>query len=125
MGINESQVHESVCKYLKIAYPKVVFNTDMAGIRLSKGQAIKAKKLRSFNGFPDLVIYEQAHGFHALFIELKRPNTKIYLRNGEMTRDAHIQQQASVHNALASRGYFATFAVGFDEAKKIIDWYLQ
>lgn len=121
----EKKLHESVVNYLKLAYPKAIFNTDMSGLKLTKGQAIGAKKLRSSNGFPDLVIYEQRRGFNALFLELKRNGVVIHLRNGNMTSDAHIQEQATMHKALKDRGYYADFAVGFDEAKKLIDWYFE
>lgn len=124
-GEKEERAHWAVCTYLKVAYPKAIYNTDMSGVRLTMSQAKTAKNLRSSNAFPDLVIYEQRHGFGALFIELKRPDLKLYKKDGSLISNKHIQQQNEMLKALESRGYCARFAVGFSEAKKIIDWYLK
>ena len=71
MGAEEN-LQIAVCNYLRAQYPKVLFNSDLSGIKLTMGQAVKAKKLRSSKGFPDLVIYEPRGNYHALFLELKR-----------------------------------------------------
>lgn len=121
----EENVHSAVAQYIKIAYPKVIFNTDLSGIRLRMSQAIKAKELRSSRSFPDLVIYEPRRGYHGMFIELKRPGEKILRKDGQVVADKHIQEQAEMLRKLTERGYYATFAVGFIAAKGIIDWYLN
>ena len=54
----EKELQKMVCEYIKLKYPNVLFNSDMAGIKLTIGQAIQSKNLRSHNGFPDLAIYE-------------------------------------------------------------------
>ena len=48
---------------------------------------------------------------------------KIGPRKGKLLTDPHIQEQAAVLKALLHKGYYANFAVGFDEAQRIIDWY--
>jgi hypothetical protein len=62
--------------------------------------------------------------YAGLMIELKRPDVKIYKKNGELVANSHIREQAAVLDELRNRGYIAEFACGFDEAKKIIDEYL-
>lgn len=129
--MTEAQLHEAVCKYISYQYPSVMFNSDMSGVKLTKGQAIRASKLRSSRGFPDLVIYEpkyqdvQISFSGCLFIELKREGTKITKKDGTLVADTHIREQAAVIQELRERGYVAEFACGFDQAKQIIDNYLS
>lgn len=130
----EESLQLSVCNYLRLQYPATIFMSDIAsGMRLSIGQAVKAKKLRSSRGQPDLFIAERkivqgdaltAYTHCGLFIELKREGVRLKKKDGSWADD-HIAEQAAVLEALRNMGYYATFAVGFDEAKRIIDEYLQ
>lgn len=61
--------------------------------------------------------------FYGLFLELKKDGTRLKKKNGEWATE-HIAEQAAVLEELSERGYCAEFAVGFEEAKKIIDEYL-
>ena len=124
MKQTEAQLHSQVCQYLKIQYPKIIFNTDMAGIKLTIGQATKAKQLRSGNGFPDIVIYEPKANYHCLFIELKSEGAKVFKKNGE-SATPHIQEQKDMIAKLNKKGYAAAMCIGFIKAKKVIDYYLN
>ena len=127
----EENIQIAVCNYLKEKYPHVIFMSDIAsGMKLSIGQAVRAKKMRSSRGQPDLFI---AHpmpnrifggSFCGLFLELKSEGVKIYLKDGSLRKDEHLQEQYNMLRRLDRLGYAQSFAVGFDEAKKIIDWYL-
>lgn len=64
--------------------------------------------------------YDSACG---LFLELKKEGTRLQKKNGEWSTE-HIAEQAKILEKLRQRGYCAEFAIGFDEAKKIIDEYL-
>lgn len=119
----EKDIHSQVCRYLKLQYPNVMYNTDLSGIKLTIGQAVKLKNLRSFRGFPDIVIYEARGGYHGLFIELKREGEKLLKRDGTFISE-HIEEQSHCMNQLMMRGYQCFFAIGFSEAKKLIDKYL-
>jgi hypothetical protein len=59
-----------------------------------------------------------------LYIELKKDGTRLKKKNGDWASE-HIAEQAAVLKELRRRGFKAEFAVGFDEAKKIIDEYLK
>jgi hypothetical protein len=120
---SEKSLHFQVCEYLRLQYPNVIFNTDLSGIRLTIGQAVQAKKLRSSNGFPDLVIYQKSRHWSALMIELKKEGTRIMNKSGELADD-HIKEQSLMHVNLRNQGYLAQFVIGFDQAKELIDWYL-
>jgi hypothetical protein len=123
LKVSEKTLHRQVCEYLKKAYPKVIFNTDMAGIKLSIGQAKQVKNLRSSNAFPDIAIYESSKGIHGLFLELKSDCP--YKKSGELKTDAHLKEQEHMLIELAERGYLAFFAWEFQQAKMIIDSYLK
>jgi len=120
---SEKSLHSQVCEYLRLKYPNVIFNTDLSGIRLTMGQAVQAKKLRSSNGFPDLVIYQKSGHWSALLIELKKDGTRIMKKSGAFVNE-HIKEQAVMHRKLNSKGYLAQFVIGFEQAKELIDWYL-
>jgi hypothetical protein len=122
--MSEKTLHAGICNYIKLRYPNVLFNSDLSGIKLTIGQAVQVKKLRSNQGFPDIVIYEARHGYQALFIELKAEGVKIRIRDGGFA-SPHIAEQEYVLSELRDRGYKAEFAVGFDETKSLIDSYLK
>ena len=123
--MSERTLHRAVCDYIRMAYPEVIFNTDLSGAgKLTMGQATALKALRSGRGFPDLVIYEPRNGWNALFLELKQEGTRLFKRNGEPATQ-HIEEQTNMIIELNDRNYRAEFAVGFDEAKTIIDNYLK
>lgn len=83
------------------------------------------KRLRSSRAMPDLMVYEPCRIYHGLFIELKSDGTRIVLKDGTLTKDTHIREQAKVLKALNKRGYFATFAVGWEQSRAVIDWYMK
>ena len=123
--MTEDQEQIQLCQYIKLQYPKVIFNTDLSGIKLTMGQAKKVKKMRSSRAFPDLVIYEPLKGYKALFIELKRTGERIYKKDGSLRKNEHIEEQAEMLQELNNRGYKAVFAIGFKEAKNVVDNYLR
>lgn len=121
----EDTIHQQVADYLKLRYPDVIFRTDFAaGIKMTLGQATKHKRLQQGRAYPDLFIAEPRNGYHGLYLELKRDGTSVYLRNGELSANPHFREQADTLNALQDRGYAACFAIGFDNAKQVIDEYL-
>ena len=133
--MTELELQAQVADYLRLQYPNVLFHSDFgSGIKLTMGQAAKQKRLQGGRrAWPDMFIaqpaqrsweYPDAYYKFGLFLELKRPGVKIYKKNGEIVADEHIREQAGVLEMLRMRGYAAEFAVGFDEAKKIIDEYL-
>jgi len=130
--MTEKQLHKSICDYIRLQYPNVLFNTDMSGIKLTIGQATQAKKLRSDKGFPDIVIY----AFHisdktnyvckvysALFLEVKKETP--FKKDGKLKKSDHLSEQLDMQNKLNALGYKAEFVWSFDMAKDIIDNYLK
>ena len=125
----ESKLGESITQYLQMQYPEVIFRWDYsAGMPLTLMQGVRMKKLQGqySKGFPDLTIFKQVERncirYGALFIELKAVN--IYKKDGSLKKNEHYEEQAEMHKKLRKSGYYAEFACGFEEAKKIIDWYI-
>jgi len=127
--MTEETIQNQICQYVKVQYPNVLFNTDLSGIKLPMGLAVKVSKLRSSRAFPDLVFYEprKINGkmYYGLFIELKKDGVKIFKRNGAVVANGHIKEQIKMITKLSEKGYYACFAIGFDEAKEIIDNYFK
>lgn len=120
----EKHVHQAVVNYLKMQYPHVLFRSDSgAGIKLTIGQAKAQKSIQKCRAWPDLFVAFPSGIYHGLFIELKNEGVKLKKRDGSWVSE-HIKEQSDVLNDLSVWGYLSEFAVGFNEAKKLIDDYL-
>jgi hypothetical protein len=93
-------------------------------LNLSRAQAGMMKAIQGGRGWPDLFIAESNGVYHGLFIEIKPDETKLLKLNG-MFATPHIKEQYNCHIELIKKDYKAAFTIGFDEAKEIIDNFLQ
>ena len=124
--MSESDLQKMVCDFLRYSYPDLIFRSDFAsGLHLTMGQAIVHKRLQSSRAFPDLQILEARGNYHGMFLELKREGVTVYLKNGELSTNPHIMEQADMIRRLNELGYFARFAVGFKEARQAIIEYME
>lgn len=132
--MRESDLQIMVADYIRMKYPDVLFHSDFgSGIKLTMGQAAKQKRQNGGRrAWPDMFIAHSAprcvdgcwdYDWYGLFIELKKDGTRLKKKNGEWI-SPHIAEQAEVIEKLKERGYYATFACGFEEAKEVIDSYL-
>ena len=119
---SEYDLQKSLCLYLRLNYPQAIFTSDLSGIRLPMGLAVKTAKLRSSRAIPDLLIFEPRKGYHGLFIELKRPGVRFFKRDGHPATE-HFAEQWEMIQRLLQKGYLACTANSFDSAKGIIDSY--
>ena len=124
--MNESDLQIQVAEYIRLQYPDVLFHSDYgSGIRLTPGQAVRQKRQNGGRrAWPDIFVAEPRDGYAGLFIELKREKTRITKKNGDWA-SMHIMEQAEMLKMLLKRGYKAQFAVGFAEAKELIDDYFN
>lgn len=130
---HEQNMQKQVCHYLKLQYPNIMFRSDTSSGRWEYNRRDLAAKIiyNSSKSWPDLFIYEPRMvagvQYAGLALELKKEGTTIIVtrgeRRGHLTSNPHIQEQAILLKELKARGYYANFAVGFDQAKRIIDWY--
>jgi hypothetical protein len=126
---HEEGIQKRVCSYLRKHYPHVDFHSDYAaGLKLTKSQAGIRKSLQSGRGWSDMFIAYPSRGYHGLYLELKRDGIAIYVsrgpRKGKLVQDEKILLEAAFLDRMNRLGYFGRFAVGYDNAIKIIDWYL-
>lgn len=120
----EESLQVAISKYLKLQYPNVIFTSESSGIKLTIGQALKTKKQRSKHKLPDMIILEpKLPNAAGLIFELKSKSP--YLKNGELSKDQHIQAQAQTLYQLVQKGYVAMFVWEFEQAKQVIDNYLN
>jgi hypothetical protein len=125
--MKEKDLHKAVCRYIKKQYPKVAFETNMNGVWLAGKWSLMldVKNNNSSPGAPDLKIWHRSGQYNGLAIELKAEGKSAYKRNGELRDDDHLRSQKQWLDLLTSLGWKAVFATGFDEAKIIIDLYLN
>lgn len=146
----ESSLQMRVAEYLCRQYPDVQFHSDFgSGVKLSKVQAVTQLRQNGYRrGWPDMFIaepkteeyygelirdYDEEH-FCGLFLELKADGETLYPGprakkrfksiDGKEYKNEHLMEQADVLFKLCKAGYAAEFAIGFDEAVRIIDEYL-
>lgn len=140
---SETNLQIMVADYLRLQYPNVLFHSDYgSGLNLTIGQAVIQKRLNGGRrAWPDMFIAMgkpkpiPEGGFsrllervslewHGLMIELKKENTRLKKKDGSWASE-HIAEQAETLEKLRQVGYKAEFAVGFEQAKQIIDDYLS
>ena len=121
----EERVHFAIADYLRLQYPSVVFLSESSGVRTTPGLAKKLKRTRSNHTHLDLYILEPKKGYHALILELKakdiyqKKNPELFLKSD------HVNDQDRTIKMLNKKYYKACFAIKFDQAKQIIDEYLN
>ena len=135
---SEEMVCNKIADYLNNQYPDVIYHFDYgSGLKMTKGQAVRQKRLNKCRGYPDLFIAEPRNivlgeskfddvivYYSGLYLEIKKEGTRLKKKNGEWASE-HIAEQAKMLEALEDKDYRAEFAVGFEKAKEIIDNYLK
>jgi len=118
-------LQKQVCSYLNSQYNKVLYLSDtIASIKLTFGQMNRNKAIQK-EGFktPDLLILHPNKEYHGLFIELKAKT--IYKKDGTLLKNDHVEAQLETIKQLNKLGYYATFCIGFDNTKAVIDEYMK
>lgn len=138
---SEENLQIQVADYLRLQYPNVLFHSDYgSGAKLTISQAVTQKRLNGGNkSWPDMFIAKKGvdcrdisecnrcialFPANGLFLELKKSGTRLKKKDGSWASE-HIAEQAETIEQLRKEGYKAEFAVGFEQAKKIIDEYLS
>jgi len=122
----ESSHQLKFCKWLKHYHPEVRFRSDMqAGRKRSYQMQNLTDILDPYSGWPDITIYHKSCNYIGLMIELKRELSGIWLKDGSLSSQKHVQEQAMMHEFLRSLGWCCVFAEGFDEAKRKFEEYIK
>lgn len=122
---SEKALTSQICTYIRLQYPEVYFFTDPSGM-FQKGWGAK-KQLhdnRSTHAQLDVIILEPRGWYHGLVVELKREGERLYKKDNTPVTP-HVGDQMESVNHLLRKGYFADFAIGFYQAKEVIDRYLK
>lgn len=121
----EKELTKQICLYIKAQYPSVYFFTDPSGM-FQKSWAAKTmlKNNRSKHAQLDLIILHKSEPFVGAVIELKRQGEKLQNKDGSHKSEHLLEQYRSLKH-LEEQGYMTCFAIGFDEAKFVIDMYLK
>src|SRR3972149_5697126 len=84
----EEKIQLSLSKYARTKYPDLIFQVDIAsGMKLTIGQSIKSKMMRSERGQPDFIVMKGKGGYFGLAIELKNKVSDVYLKDGVTISD--------------------------------------
>lgn len=119
--MTEQTLHENFAEYMIAQYPRVVFRSDLGGY--TKRQTAVQKS----PGYPDVTVLAPMPPCHGLLIELKDGYGKLFNKDGSVAkqrRQAHTQQAATLWY-LFRQSYFCDFATSFEEAKQMVDVYLD
>ena len=121
----EESVHIAISAYLRMQYPNVLFTSESSGIRVNIRLRSVLKQQRSTHKQPDMIILQPKGIFHGLILEIKKDHSDVFLKDGSISKKAHIQEQNATIVMLRELGYCAMFACGFDDAKSKIDNYMS
>jgi hypothetical protein len=123
--MKEKDLVSVLTNYIKVQYPRLIYRIDYAtDMKLSIGQAMKMKRTQmKERGYPDLWVSLPKGRYHGLYLELKV--TTPYKKDGTLKKNEHLEEQQEMHDRLNQLGYKATFGVGFDECKEILDNYIK
>lgn len=121
----EWQEQLAFCKWLKMQYPEVRFRSDIQSAgKLSPAMQNIKSIIDPFRGWPDITIYLKRGKFCGLMIEMKRINFGLYLKDGSLSSDKHVQEQGKVHEFLRDNKWKVEFAEGMHGAIHLFENYL-
>ena len=122
----EDHLQHSVINYLLYQYNVIAIPNNTESNK-TWGEQRQFKYNGGRKGVLDLFVPIIEGGYGGLFLELKAENKNPYKLNGELRKDKNgtLQAQEDSIKRLLSYGYYATFAVGFDQTKEIIDKYVK
>ena len=101
-------------------YPEIKWlEGSINGVKLTKPAAMGAKRAGLIAGVHDVTLKSRAKGFSGLSIELKLPGRRKE-KDGGMSAS-----QLEYGDFLRSNGWSVHYCYGWDEAKKVIEWYLS
>lgn len=125
LNVPEENLQRCIIAYIEETYPGVLFCANVASnIKLGWMKARLQKAAGNRRAWPDLFIASPCGNFHGCFIELKKDGVSIYGRD-KKPATPHIGEQIALLDQLGAIGYCACMAVGWVDAKNVIDDYLQ
>lgn len=111
MTDSEAQIQTRVSEYLRSK--GVLFSATTGGVAYKPHQLVNMRKRGYNNGVPDIIVFEPRGDSHGLCLELKSKTGRIRPAQRVFIAD------------LKGRGYTATVAYSYEDAKEVIDNYLE
>ena len=128
---SESFLQKRVLFYFEKTYHKdfehcqIVVN-PFSSFKMQPHQMNLAKQQGFKPSQPDLLFLYPNKSYIGLALELKTNKGNPYLKDGiTLKKSEHLSNQKEYLDSLSSSGYYATFGVGFENCKEIIDKYFQ
>ncbi|MEI6851195.1 MAG: hypothetical protein WCL06_00070 [Bacteroidota bacterium] len=126
-GMKHDNPEERLCievsDWINLQYPNLIYHFDFgSGLRMTKKQAGKQKRLNKVRGYPDLQINFPTRHYCGLFIEIKV--NRVWKKDGTLIKDDHVAEQERLLVRLEKLGYCAMFGCGFEEIKDIVHKYM-
>lgn len=123
----EQELQKVLLLWIRTKYPEAYqwTHVDLSGVRLGFRARVAIAENSCTPGFPDITIYLPRGKYCGLALELKRAGERPIKKDGTISADKHVQEQALWINQLTACGFFAQFAVGFENATKAIIDYLE
>lgn len=117
----EQKEHIVICKYLAIKYPNLLWWHTPNESKKTPFERFLFSEMGGKAGVSDFIILEPNSKYKGLFIELKASNKKIFKKDGS----CYYESQNKFIKQCNERGFFACFAVGYEDAINIIENYLK
>jgi len=116
---HQEKIFDWASEHLQM-YPELeLLYANMNGVRRSKRYTAKLKRRGMKAGIPDMLLPVARHGYHGLYIELKRPKTKEH-NKGYTSKD-----QRRWIASLKKQGYAVFVCYGHAESISILVHYLE
>tara|TARA_R100000750_G_scaffold57125_1_gene43940 strand:+ start:442 stop:858 length:417 start_codon:yes stop_codon:yes gene_type:complete len=120
----EDILQNTVVNYAEMQHQAVALPCNIEG-RKTPFQRYLFTVMGGRKGTLDLFFPYARHNFNGLFIELKTEGTKVFKKDGMVRKDKTLSAQWEKIQHHIKQGYKAEFAIGFDEAKDILDYYFN
>ena len=115
-----------VAAHIKLNLPKIIHRFDLAAdMRLTPGQAKRAKEIQGDTGYPDLFIAEPRGEYHGLYIEMKKNRAEVYKIDGTYKSGKHLLNQIVMRKRLQAKGYRVEWGLGSEDAIQKLEKYLS
>ena len=121
----EKQIAAEFAQHLKIFHGTLLWRFDLqADIKLTIGQAKRAKSLQGNPGYPDFFLAEANSTYHGLYIELKKSKSEVFKQDGTYKTGKHLLQQIVMKKRVENRGYKHEWAWSTEDAIQKLNNYL-
>lgn len=122
----EKDLVQNIAHYMQLKHKDIIYRFDLiADFPMKPYQAMRVHRIHPKRGYPDMFIAKPSGNYAGLFLELKAEGVSVFKKDGTLRKDDHLLEQFKFMKELIKVGYKANFAIGFDDAVKQIEGYLN